>query len=695
MDHSPKLLLTFLALFSAGVSLVLGIIYLFVSIQRKNRAYFLFSIMGLLLFIYFVWPPVGFILDDEPPYPTNLLWKRIFIFGYYGLTPWFILGYSRYPKRALAYVISGLAVVCYIVMAQTVNPVGKPSWAIVASAAFGFTFLLGVVAARWQHVQGDRRDARWLGMTMVFYGVLCVLTTIHQLNPSGIGGPFNVELFFPMHFHAVFFMMAMGHSLVSDLLKKHTLELNVLAGELRWNSFMANAPFIIVELDLEGKIIFINDFGVKRIGHNKPSEIIGTNWYEQFLNPEDRHFLKDLYRRAIEGEVTIPTIRWTIRTRQGEDLVVNWSNFLVTNPQLRSTNIMSIGKDITLEEKTTQLVNKLKNELLKDQLSTNVDAVYSDLEIVGTSKALRYAIEKARQVSVTQAPVLLEGETGVGKELFANLIHGESSRSAKPFIKVNCGALPKELIEDELFGHEKGAFTSANQARTGRFELAHGGTIFLDEIGELALEMQPKLLRVLQNGEFERIGGQKTIKVDVRILAATNRNLLEEVQAGRFRRDLYYRLSVFPITIPPLRNRKDDLPMLINFHVSAESRKYNKAFAQVSHTDMQRLIDHDWPGNIRELKNVIERSVIISEGPLLRLDWWDVEEGDEEVADDSLIHMEHGHIMHVLEKCRWKINGEDGAAKMLKMNPNTLRSRMKRLGIHRPGTKDDFRQGIQ
>ena len=296
--------------------------------------------------------------------------------------------------------------------------------------------------------------------------------------------------------------------------------------------------------------------------------------------------------------------------------------------------------------------------------------------------------KKHNQVAATNAPVLLEGETGVGKELFAELIHKLSSRNTVPMVKVNCGALPKDLIEDELFGHEKGAFTSAIQSRKGRFELAHGGTIFLDEIGELPLELQPKLLRVLQNGEFERVGGQATIKVDVRVIAATNRDLAHEVSEGRYRDDLFYRLNVFPITIPSIRKRKEDLPALINYFISRKSKKYNKTLEQISKADLQRLLDYSWPGNVRELKNVIERSVISSEGTTLKLDWFFGEAGSaEHVSPETLEQIERNHILKTMENCHWKINGENGAAERLDMHPNTLRSKMKRLGIIRPHDK--------
>ena len=302
-------------------------------------------------------------------------------------------------------------------------------------------------------------------------------------------------------------------------------------------------------------------------------------------------------------------------------------------------------------------------------------------EIIGKSEAITYAIHKAKKVSTTHATVLLEGETGVGKELFADLIQRSSLRNMRPFVKLNCGALPAELIEDELFGHEKGAFTGAAQARKGRFEIADGGTIFLDEIGELPLSLQPKLLRVLQNGEFERVGGHQTIKVDVRIIAATNRELGTEVKEGRFRDDLYYRLNVFPITIPSLRSRKEDIPMLVEFFIEKESRRHSKSFKNINRSDLNHLSEYEWPGNIREMRNVIERAVINSDTATLRLDLFynTIKDKVRHNSPASLEELEKEHILKVLQESRWRISGEGSASEKLVMNPSTLRSRMKKL----------------
>jgi transcriptional regulator with GAF, ATPase, and Fis domain len=288
--------------------------------------------------------------------------------------------------------------------------------------------------------------------------------------------------------------------------------------------------------------------------------------------------------------------------------------------------------------------------------------------------------------------VLLLGETGSGKELFARAIHQRSGRAAKPLVKVNCAALPASLIESELFGHVKGAFTGALGDKTGRFELANGGTLFLDEIGELDPDLQAKLLRVLQDGEFERIGSNQTIRVDVRLIAATNRDLHDAMRDGSFRPDLYYRLSVFPIEVPPLRARRDDIPLLVWHFITHKQRRLGKGIDSVPREIMDQLVRYDWPGNVRELENVIERAMILTPGSALALSEPLTGSGQNPGPDHlvpsvrssgSLQEIDRAHIVAVLDECGWKVKGEGNAAAQLGLNPSTLRFRMKKLGIER------------
>jgi formate hydrogenlyase transcriptional activator len=302
--------------------------------------------------------------------------------------------------------------------------------------------------------------------------------------------------------------------------------------------------------------------------------------------------------------------------------------------------------------------------------------------IVGQSKALKYVFFRIEQVAKTDAPVLLTGETGTGKELAARAIHSLGNRSSRPLIKVNCAALPAGLIESELFGHEKGAFTGALSARVGRFELAKGSTLFLDEIGELQLELQAKLLRVLEGGEFERLGSPKTLKTDARIIASTNRDLEKEVEKGRFRNDLWYRLRVYPITLPPLREREDDIILLVQHFLERYTRQIGKPMLKIRQNTLRRLKAFSWPGNVRELMHTIESAVISSQGNFLQVDLPDTSTG-QEMTVKTLRDLEYDHILKVLETTRWKIEGPRGAAAVLDIHPNTLRSRMKKLGIRK------------
>ncbi|MBU3918051.1 sigma 54-interacting transcriptional regulator [bacterium] len=329
-------------------------------------------------------------------------------------------------------------------------------------------------------------------------------------------------------------------------------------------------------------------------------------------------------------------------------------------------------------------IKKLKDQLEEETayLQEEIKLEYNHETIIGQSNEINYVFYKVEQIAATDTTVLVLGETGTGKELVARAIHSRSLRKNRTLIKMNCATLPSNLIESELFGHEKGAFTGAHAKRLGRFEIANGATIFLDEIGELPLELQSKLLRVIQDGEFERLGSSYTIKVDTRIIAATNRNLEEEVRKGRFRSDLWYRLNVFPITMPPLRERTDDISLLVDFYVKKLSKRLGKTIKIIPKNVMKSLQKYHWPGNVRELENVLERAVISSSGPKLRL----VDELKKPfkslaTTKKTLATMERNYIVRVLEQTQWKISGNNGAAEILGLDRSTLRARMKKLNI--------------
>jgi len=350
-------------------------------------------------------------------------------------------------------------------------------------------------------------------------------------------------------------------------------------------------------------------------------------------------------------------------------------------------------------------VQRLKNQLHEENvyLQEEIRVASNFGQIIGRSETLRRVLHQAEQVAPLNTNVSIFGETGTGKELLAHAIHKLSSRHNHPLVKLNCAALPGTLIESELFGHEKGAFTGADAKRIGRFEIANGGTLLLDEVGELPLDLQAKLLRVLEEGEFERVGGNQTIKVDVRVIAATNRNLEDAVRKGVFRSDLYYRLSIFPITLPSLRERKEDIPVLVTHLVKQLSQKLGKTIDAVPQETMTKLRNYPWPGNVRELKNVLERAVIITQGSKLQLiddlDYQafqlDLQQqsiaasllSDSATAPETLEQTEYNVILRTLQNVHWKLEGPGGAAELLNLHPSTLRSKMRKLGIERPRYK--------
>ena len=343
---------------------------------------------------------------------------------------------------------------------------------------------------------------------------------------------------------------------------------------------------------------------------------------------------------------------------------------------------------IILRDIDARLQNLAETQQLRNMnhyLQQEVQASTSSAGLIGSSHGLLEVMNHVQQVAMTDASVLILGETGTGKEVVVQATHKLSLRKDQPLIKLNCAAIAENLVESELFGHEKGAFTGALTQKIGRFELADQGTLFLDEIGEMSMDVQTKLLRILQEGEFERVGGTTTIKVDVRIIAATHRDLPECISAGRFREDLFYRLNVFPIQIPPLRERIDDIEPLAQHFLHHYAAKFNKPVKTIPVTVIKTLKTYHWPGNVRELQHLIERAVILSSTDKLALGNWfqPLEVNSDVTAILTLEDIEYQHILKVLEKTHWRISGNDGAASLLGINPSTLRSRISKLGMKR------------
>ncbi len=452
--------------------------------------------------------------------------------------------------------------------------------------------------------------------------------------------------------------------------------------EERLSRIFESAMDAIVTIDATGRISMFNA-AAEQVFRCGAADAIGSP-FARFASEAFRAVLAD-YIRESQGAppkkpMWLPEGLTAIRA-DGEEFPVEatLSRVEVAGAPL-STIIL---RDVNERRKAEAQFRHLQG--LTRSLEEEVRAALGAGELVGTSAALARVLKSIEQVAPTDSTVLVTGETGTGKELVARAIHTRSRRKDKALVKVNCAAIPAGLIESELFGHERGAFTGAVARKIGRFELADKGTLFLDEIGELPLDLQTKLLRVLQEGEFERVGGTRTFTVDVRVIAATNRDLDGACREGRFRPDLFYRLNVFPIPVPPLRERKEDIPALVGHFVQKYAAKLGKPIDRVPERLMAALTTYAWPGNVRELEHVIERAVIVSEGPQLAVpDWLPRPQGTAgpgRVA--TLEEVERAHIVEVLEGTAWRVSGDGGAAALLGLPPTTLESRMKKLGIMR------------
>lgn len=400
----------------------------------------------------------------------------------------------------------------------------------------------------------------------------------------------------------------------------------------------------------------------------------------------------DYITKPISPPLVMARVKNNLALKVMADSLRNQNNLLELEVDKRTAELV-IAKDEAEAGRLRAEASLVEILRLKEQLEGERAYLQEEIKlennhenIIGQSEALKHVLHKVKQIANSNTTVLIYGGTGTGKELVARAIHGSSLRKNRALVKVNCATLPANLIESELFGHEKGSFTGSHAKHLGRFEIADGATLFLDEIGELPLELQAKLLRVLQEGEFERVGSSHTIKVDVRIIAATNRNLEEEVQNGRFREDLWYRVNVFPITVPPLRDRTEDIPLLVDFYVKKITKRLGKSIEIIPEVIMITLQNYNWPGNVRELENVLERAVINSTGPKLHL----ADELETSVKDVSTPNkktmetVERDYIFQVLEQTNWKVSGKDSASEILGIDRSTLRARMNKLNIKKP-----------
>jgi formate hydrogenlyase transcriptional activator len=468
-----------------------------------------------------------------------------------------------------------------------------------------------------------------------------------------------------------------------DITERNRIEEALRASEIRFRSLFECSPDAIITSDEEGRITEVNP-RVQRLFGYRREELIGQR--VEVLVPERFRHSHPAHRRDYDEHPRIRTMGAGIqlfgRRKDGSEFPIDIMLAPIEAPEGRF--VLSTVRDLSERKQAEQALRRAEEEkrYLEEELHTDFG------EIIGESIALKSVLKQVETVAPMDATVLILGETGTGKELIARAIHKNSRRTDRTFVKLNCAAIPSGLLESELFGHEKGAFTGAVMQKIGRLELAHQGTLFLDEVGDIPLELQPKLLRALQEKEFERLGSTKTISVDVRLVAATNRDLEKMMADKEFRSDLYYRLKVFPIKIPALRERREDIPFLVRYFVHMHARRMDKRIETIPADVMEALVEWRWPGNVRELENFIERAVILTSGPALRAPLGELEAAAElDSPDDSSVstleESDREHILRALKEAKGMIGGPDGAAARLGLKRTTLNSKMKKLGIRR------------
>jgi len=480
----------------------------------------------------------------------------------------------------------------------------------------------------------------------------------------------------------------------TNALARSRRELSLRKSEQRLSAAADLAGLAFYEVDFAARSVFVDDSfrDVCGIPAQLP-ELGALEFWIEHLHPDDRQRVLDLRQDLHSGRMDRLTVEYRyLHPAAGEKWLHHVARSTDRDSAGRTLRTFGVLRDVTEDRRREEALRQSLAEIerLRDRLQAESDYLKAEIKVVraqnevtGDSAAIQRVLRLVEQVAPTESSVLVRGETGSGKELVAQAIHRLSPRKARLLVKVNCAALPSGLVESELFGREKGAYTGALTRQVGRFEVADGSTLFLDEVGELSLEVQAKLLRVLETGEFERLGSPRTIKVDVRLVAATNRDLLEEIRKGRFREDLYYRLNVFPIRVPPLRERTEDIPQLVWAFLEEFSTRMGKKITQVPRKTMEALQRHAWPGNVRELRNVIEHGAILTSGDTLRMPLLD-EAAPGAAPSMTLAESDREHIIRALESTRWRVKGPKGAAAALGLKPSTLYSRMKKLGIRLP-----------
>jgi PAS domain S-box-containing protein len=475
----------------------------------------------------------------------------------------------------------------------------------------------------------------------------------------------------------------------------------------KYRDLYRSTPAMLYTIDSGGHIVTVTDHWLQKLGYRR-EEVVGRPIIDFYTETERKRYLEGRLQKLIsQGDFNNEERQLVTKDGQVLELIVSGIShrdaagkvdlMLVASKDVTERNRAERKLRITLAENAS-LREELERE--RDYLREEVHVAMNFGRIVGTSAALQQMLKRVEAVAETPASVLLQGESGVGKELVAHAIHNQSPRADGPLVKVNCASIPKELFESEFFGHVKGAFTGAHRDRIGRFQLADGGTIFLDEVGEIPLELQGKLLRVLQESEFERVGDDVTRSVDVRVVAATNRNLEKQIVDGEFREDLFYRISVFPVDVPPLRERGEDIIQLAQHFLEKVCNDFGRPLMTLTRAQAASLQDYDWPGNVRELKNVIERAVILSPGNVLRLDLsmpsvnvprnaasasaQSVRQPDGILTEKEMRDFQRKNLLEALKQTNWRVSGPNGAAEVLGVRPTTLADRIRTFGLKKP-----------
>ncbi len=693
---------------AATVCVCLALVQLLVWLKRRHEhAYLLFSLTSLAAAGVAVAEIRMSQAASVDAFVAGFKLANYCLAGLFVSLAWFIIAYTGTTKRLLAWITTGTWLLGAVINAM--RPLGlalaevsglehfETFWGepyvsgvaqvdtskLISDTGVIAVLLLAAQTAWAAYRSGEKHQAVFLGSIGFFMGFALIHTTLVDLGI--FASPYLISFSF------VAIVLVISYELAARVASAATLSEKIRAEEERWRSLLEEVDLLVARIGTDGVIDFANPYFCAVSGYDS-DELIGRH-VRDLLPGDDRDQVFGKLEEAFRGRIE-PSFEAPLATKDGERRIIIWRTVLFQGSRNGDPEVLTVGADVTERREAegerdralaeiAELKSQLEEENLLLKQDTTLRGEYSN--IVGESEALKYVLFRMEQVAPTDSSVLIQGETGVGKELVAREVHLRSQRSAGPFIRLNCAALPPSLVESELFGHVPGAFTDARDKRIGRFELADGGTLFLDEVSELPLELQPKLLRVLQDGEFEPVGSSRTRRVDVRLVAATNRNLEEEIAAGRFREDLFYRLHVYPITVPPLRDRKQDIPELVEYYLPQICARTGKQVNEVPPRVLRAFQEYSWPGNVRQLQNVLEEAVVTSTDGVLRVR--DPVSGGShrvpatETSLKSLAEAEREHIARVLEATEGQIAGTGGAAEMLDLHPNTLRSRMKKLGL--------------